>query len=281
MSMVPHVLLIGRATLDEELFFDDMWQPGDNITVSGTRTRVGGLVSWAAGALSKEGFAVTQWGSTGEDVPVGYVTGAHDFMFRDGYAHRIRVCVEPGGQRTFLSSADEEYPPLVPLAGEQTFDAVVIDGYALLPERNGRCAQQLLPRLLRPNAPIVVALPVPRKLAHGAATEFAQTLQELNVDVVVGGAEEQQLFPGPQSWHRVTTTGTRPWISVDFPQNTGRLKVLVSLIDSPRSTNGAGDAFAGVLAAALAQRDWFWPAAIRAAHAAASDHVASSQLANT
>ncbi len=271
----PHVLLVGRATRDEEILFAEPWQAGDNVTVSDSCTRFGGLVSWAAGALVKEGVTVTQWGSTGVDIPVDYLDGAYDHMSREGYAHLIRVCVEPGGQRTFLSGSGESFPPLkpLPLPFDAPFDAVVIDGYMLLAERNAPCLVEMLPDLISDDAPVVVALPVPRKLAD-EAPDFLQVLREVRASVVVGGVDEQRLLPGVQPWYRVTTTGNRPWVSLDFPDDGGRLKVMTPLVEAC-STNGAGDVFAGVLAAALADREWFWPGAIRAAHAAASSHVES------
>jgi hypothetical protein len=254
----------------------ETWQAGDNVTIDEVRVATGGLVSWASFALVQQGVPVTQWGSTGVDVPVGYVPGAHDRMSREGSAHCIRVCVEPGGQRTFLSTADEEFPPLPVLPDGFLADAVVIDGYALLAGRNASCLREVLPQVVSEGAPVVVALPVPRKLASSGSTDFLDTLRDLNVNVVVGGVEEQELLPGEQPWYRVTTTGvTRPWVSLDFPDSSGRLKVLAPLLDRPLSTTGAGDVFAGALAAALVRRNWLWPAAIREAHDIASEHVAS------
>lgn len=272
------VACFGKVTRDEMMYLSGPVAIGGSADILRVETSYGGMASWGSRVIHNEGHTPVLFGCTGEELPYRH-TGedSEDYLVREGSMYHIRVLIGPDGQRTFFVPGEDICPRFViDPADVGTLDAVLVDGYSLLPGRNPREATQLVEaaRSVNPAIPVVVTLPVSQKIDDGAARHLAEVFLNWERVVVSGGWDEHARLPDrfPDGIVRVVTTGPDvPCVTVTRAGETVHVES-VRLVGNPRNTNGAGDVFAAGFTIASAQGKDFGEA-IRFAHMLASNHV--------
>jgi len=276
------IVCFGRATRDETLYLENHISVGGNTKIRFVETVVGGMVSWAGAAVRDFGHTPVLVGSTGVDTPHEYLgNNVEDYLLRDGLTNHLRVLVDPSGQRSFLSQESAPYPPIKILPQYvSNIGGVLVDGYAILPERNVAEAVELVAFVRTggdPRIPVVVTLPVVDVLKIGDRVSLlCQTFNRLGNVVVVGGIDEHAALTEKWLdrifWTTVVTTGSNiPYVDVKL----GRTLVHrepVNLVTNPCNTNGAGDVFAaGVIVGMVEQQSL--ASTLQKSHETAKTHI--------
>lgn len=272
------IACFGKVTRDETIYLETPVLTGNNSPVRAIETVYGGMVSWAGKSLHKNGHTPVMFGCAGMDTPPHYVGHrSEDYLVRQGEMHHIRVLVDPDGQRTFLAPVSDSYPEYrIDAISARNLDAVMVDGYSLLPQKADGQASDLVftAQDTNPNIPVVVTLPVSQKLDRSSVSHLVKVIETWGKVYVCGGVDEHEKLPDglPEEWIMIHTTGPQnPFVIVKQGNQTVHVEP-VGLVEKPKNTNGAGDVFASGIASSLAANHNIQEA-IQYAHQIASTHV--------
>ena len=281
MSAAGHVVVVGTLNVDHVWQVSGLPQPGQTVLASAVERQFGGKGANQAVAAARQGARVKFFGAVGDDAD-GHAYRAH--LAREGIdCEQVRVAPEAatGTAHVYVDARGENL--IVVDRGANAH----LDVRAL---RDGLGADDTLLVQLECPLPVVV------EALRSAAARRARTILnaapacagfpwgELAIDVVIvnehecaagfgaspaeiralSAAARGALLASRQIQHLVITQGAAPTLHLARDER----HEVAALRLQPRDTVGAGDTFAGALAAELAVGRR-WPEALRYANAAA------------
>ncbi len=280
------VVVVGSINEDVVLLVSRAPRPGETVTAERTTRRAGGKGANQAVAAARAGAAVRMIGRVGEDAAgermledlrregvdtaevtalAGEATGtAYITVTADG---ENTIVVEPGANASL--SPDDVAAHREALAGA----AVMLAQLEVPVDAVAAAVREARDGGVRPVVTLAPAQDVPAELLGGLDPLLVNEHEAgflLGVDDIaddVQGAGRRLLDLGPKSV--VITLGARGAVLAD-PRGVQQLPALE--VDEVLDTTGAGDAFAGVLASALA-RGASLPDAVQAGLAAGAESV--------
>jgi ribokinase len=286
----------GRVVVFGTLNVDLVWQvaalprPGETVVARATERQFGGKGANQAVAAARQGAAVTLVGAVGDDA------AGRDYralLAREGIAADSVATVPgvaTGTAHVYVDARGENLIVVDPGANARIAPAAlraVLPGAAVLLvqlEAGAAAGAEALRIAAACGVPALLnASPVPADFPWGdfpveaaivnepeCRAIFGQTPEEL---AALAAPERRARLRAKRVAHLVATQGAAPTLHFsadagggDGPAEVGRVPTLAVV---PRDTVGAGDTFAGTLAARRAA-GWAWPEALRHANAAAA-----------
>lgn len=242
---MTRVCVVGSLNMDMGFDVDTLPRPGETVLASSARSTPGGKGANQAVAAARAGAQVQLVGATGDD-PAAAQLRAHLAANRVGTDGLITVGGPSGGAVVVVDSAGENIIVVAPGAnaqltlGSPRLRALVADCDVLLVQLEIPVATATAAAREAHSAGAIVI--VNASPSGGDADELAE-LAELTDVVVVNEAEAAQwVWPVP---HRVVTRGARGATYIGDGEEFTVAAPGVEVLD----TAGAGDVFAGVLAA--------------------------------
>jgi ribokinase len=283
-SAAGRVLVVGTLNVDRIWHVPSLPSPGQTVIATSTEQQFGGKGANQAVAAARQGACVTLLGTVGNDA-AGQAYRARLEQEQIDVAHvHLEPDVPTGTAHVYVDPRGENLIVVAPGANACLMAAAVS---AAWPAVN---ADVLLVQLECPLEAVVCALKLAgqrglRSVLNASPTNTAFPWGETSIDTLLVNQHECSAALGvsaPELWelsgnaraalllrkcvtHVVVTQGAEPTL---YFSGEARLSVPTHAVQ-PRDTVGAGDTFAGCLAAELARgRDW--PSALAYANVAAA-----------
>jgi ribokinase len=242
---VTRVCVVGSVNMDIGLDVETLPRPGETALAASMRSTPGGKGANQAVAAARAGADVQFVGAVGDDAAAAQLR-EHLEANRVGTDGLITVAGRSGNAVVIVDSSGENIIVVAPEANGR----LTLDGAAL---RSLVANSEVL--LLQLEIPVATATAAARAARSAGVTvilnasplggdeaELAQLAEVIDVLVVNETEAVQWVWPVP---HRVTTLGAR---GASYRGDGAQFSVPTPGVD-PLDTSGAGDVFAGVLAA--------------------------------
>jgi ribokinase len=247
-AMTARVCVVGSANMDMAFDVDTLPRPGETVLAASARSTPGGKGANQAVAAARAGAQVQFIGAVGDD-PSAQLLREHLTASGVGTEGLITVPGPSGGAFIMVDAAGENIIVVAPGAnGHLTLDSA----------RLRALAADCDVLLLQLEIPVTTATAAARQARSSGATvivnaspsggdlgELAELARETDVLVVNEAEGDHWVWPVP---HRVMTRGAR---GATYTGDGEEFTVVAPSVEAV-DTTGAGDVFAGVLAASWA-----------------------------
>jgi len=236
--MTTPLVVVGSINIDYTVVVDHRPAPGETVLASALVTSIGGKGANQAVAVAGAGVRPVLLAAVGPDA----AAAVEELQLRGVDLSHLQHATTPTGIALITVGADGENTIVVAPGANALLDDVAVAQHVreLDPD-------VLLAQLEVPVATVLAAARVARRLVlnYSPALEVPNELLELADPLIVNETEAAQLSATPRSL--VVTLGAAGARFVDAGGEGSILAPAVDVVD----TTGAGDAFAGALAAAL------------------------------